>query len=74
MQLIDGARQWWRLHSNKLALLAGTLAAIAAENRQTVIELIDRLPDGARPVAVFLLVSVPPIVVRLAKQKDKSNG
>lgn len=74
MRLIDGARQWWRLHSNKLALVAGSVAAWAVSYPQDATKLAALLPEGARQVAAFVIVGVLPIVVRMAKQKDRNDG
>lgn len=74
MQMIDGARQWWRLHSNKLALAAGSVAAWAVSYPQDAMKLAELLPDGARQVVAFLIVGVMPIVVRMLKQGGKADG
>lgn len=74
MQMIDGARQWWRLHSNKLAVFAGGVAAWAVSYPQDAMRLAELLPEGARQVAAFVIVGVLPITVRMLKQGSKSDG
>ncbi len=79
MNLIDDARQWWRLRSNQLALVAGAVMTAAIENRAELLVLIDHLPAWVRPIITITLFSVLPIAVRISKQrdsgqKDKSNG
>lgn len=74
MQMIDGARQWWRLHSNKLAVMAGGVAAWAVTYPQDAMKLAELLPEGARQAAAFVIVGVLPIAVRMMKQGGKSDG
>lgn len=74
MQMIDGARQWWRLHSNKLAVMAGGVAAWAVTYPQDAMKLVELLPEGARQIAAFVIVGVLPIAVRMMKQGSKSDG
>lgn len=74
MQMIDGARQWWRLHSNKLALAAGSVAAWAVSYPQDAMKLAELLPEGVRQVAAFVIVGLLPIAVRMMKQGGKDDG
>lgn len=74
MQLIDGARQWWRLHSNKLAVMAGGVAAWAVTYPQDAMKLAELLPEGARQIAAFVIVGVLPIAVRMMKQASSNQG
>lgn len=73
MQMTDGARQWWRLHSNKLALMAGSVAAWAVTYPQDALKLAQLLPEGPRQVVAFIVVGVLPIAVRMMKQGGKSD-
>lgn len=74
MKLIDDARQWWRLRSNQLALVAGAVMTAAIENRAEFLMVIEHLPAWARPIITFTLFGLLPIAVRVTKQKDKTNG
>lgn len=74
MKLIDNARQWWRLRSNQLALVAGVAMTTAIENRAELLVLIDHLPAWARPIITLALFTVLPIAVRVSKQKEPGNG
>ena len=74
MQWIDDARQWWRLRSNQLALIAGPLMAVAVEHRAELSQLIAPLPPLARVAITVTLFTVLPLLARNTKQKDSANG
>ncbi len=68
MEFIEGARHWWRLRSNQLALLAGLIMGWAFDNRAEADALIALLPENLRPFAGFLLFGLLPILIRMTKQ------
>lgn len=77
MQMIEGARHWWRLWSVRLAaipaLIAGYLTAYPGE----LPKLVDYVPEhwrGATSVLITGLVFGVPTIVRLIQQTPKGNS
>ena len=77
MQLIEGARHWWRLWSVRLAaipaLIAGYLTAYPGE----LPKLVDYVPEQWRATASVLITALVfgvPTLVRLIQQAPKENG
>lgn len=71
--LIDGAENWWRLWSVRLAALAGVVAAYLAANPEQTQELLALLPNGpmrvVASIGIGLFVFATSTGVRLASQK-----
>lgn len=68
MEQAEARRPWWKLWSNRLALVAGTVAMVAVENPELAAPAIEALPSGLRGVAAFAVAGLLPIVVRMLKQ------
>lgn len=72
--LIEGAENWWRLWSVRLAALAGVVTAYLAANPEQSQELLALLPDGplrvVASIAIGLFVFATTTGVRLASQKN----
>ena len=64
MNLIDNARDWWKMWSVQLAALAGVVAAYLAANPDVTQSLLNLLPEG--PARVLASAGVGVFVFGLA--------
>jgi hypothetical protein len=77
MTLVDDARQFWRWWSVRVAALAGLITTWVIDQPQQALGLIAYVPAEWRPLAAALAgfaVFGLPTLVRLLKQKGKTNG
>ena len=80
MNLIEEARQAWKLWSIKLAAVTAILATVIASNQSIALGLVYFLPDGpwriVAGICIGLVVFVIPTMTRLMKQSklEKSDG
>lgn len=77
MNLIDDARQAWKMWSVKLAAVTGIITTIMASNQTIALGLIHFLPDGPLRIVVAaligLVVFVIPTALRLIQQPKLSK-
>lgn len=67
LKLVDGARDWWRWHSNQLALAAGAFLTWAALDHDGFAELWAHVPEPLQPFS-GVIVTIAVVYVRLIKQ------
>ena len=69
MNFIDDINQAWRFASVRLAVIAGIIAAWAAAYPQDFAQLVELLPEWARPL-VGLAVFAAATLARVTKAPD----
>lgn len=69
MTLLDEIRTLWRFYSVRLAAVAGLLVAWLVADPTILLQLVDQVPDGWRPVASlaigFVTFALPTLARRL---------
>lgn len=71
MTLIDEARQWWKMWSNRLALVAGAAFGALVYDPTLLRQAVALVPEPWRPLAAFagaVAVSASAIGARVVKQ------
>ena len=64
----EEARMWWRLWSNRLAIIVAAAATWMVDNPDTVLQWVSTIDQPWRSVLTFTVVAVVPILVRSARQ------
>ena len=75
MKLIEEARHWWRMWSNRLALLAGAVFGALVYDPTLLKQAVALVPEPWRPLAAFVgavAVSATAIGARVVKQDKLS--
>ena len=72
MKLIEEARHWWRMWSNRLAIVAGLAVAALVADPALLAQFVALVPPEWRPLAAGLaglVVSATAISSRMVKQQ-----